>query len=109
MSRTTSQTSTAPANTLNAVSRSLSLKTNTRPALSNAPQTSDIKLFVTNLRLLDLDQKADWPNITLQTFSAKNADQKQRIGAVEWSLFRLFEMWDPVETSQVCLTNCLNR
>ncbi|KAF1980210.1 hypothetical protein BU23DRAFT_522201 [Bimuria novae-zelandiae CBS 107.79] len=100
MSRTTSQTSTASGPAANGVARSLPLKTNNRPALSNPLQTSDIKLFVTNLRLLDLDRRQDWPNITVQTFSAKNADQKQRIGAVEWSLFRLFEMWDPVETSQ---------
>jgi len=96
MSRTISQASTA-----NGVARSLSVKTNTKPALGNPLAPSDIKLFVTNLRLLDLDQRKDWPNITVQTFSAKNADQKQRIGAVEWSLFRLFELWDPVETSQV--------
>lgn len=36
----------------------------------------------------------------MQTFSSKNADQKQRIGGVEWALFRLFEIWDPEETGQ---------
>ncbi|KAF2437745.1 hypothetical protein P171DRAFT_477696 [Karstenula rhodostoma CBS 690.94] len=100
MSRTTSQTSTVSGITTNGVARSLSLKTNTKPALSNPLQPSDIKLFVTNLRLLDLDGRSDWPDITVQTFSAKNADQRQRIQAVEWALFRLFEIWDPSETSQ---------
>lgn len=103
MSRTTSQTSTLPGTATNGVARSLSLKTNIKPALSNPLQSSDIKLFVTNLRLLDLDRQSDWPGITVQTFSAKNADQRQRIQAVEWALFRLFELWDPVETSQVGL------
>ena len=100
MSRTTtSQTQTAAPSATGGVARSLSLKTNTAKLL----QTSDVKLFVTNLRLLDLDQRDDWPHVTVQTFSAKNADQKQRIGAVEWALFRLFEIWDPQETSQVRL------
>jgi hypothetical protein len=90
MSRTTSQSSAA-----SAIARTSSIKTNT-----GSPQ-SDIKLFVTNLRLIDLDLRPDWPNITVQTFSSRNADQKQRIGGVEWSLFRLFEIWDPQETSQV--------
>ncbi|KAK3208984.1 hypothetical protein GRF29_69g300524 [Pseudopithomyces chartarum] len=97
MSRTTtSQTQTAAPTATGGVARSLSLKTNTAKLL----QTSDVTLFVTNLRLLDLDQRDDWPHVTVQTFSAKNADQKQRIGAVEWALFRLFEIWDPQETSQ---------
>jgi hypothetical protein len=60
------------------------------------------------LRLLDLDRRPDWPDITVQTFSAKNADQRQRIQAVEWTLFRLFEIWDPVETSQVRLSQVWN-
>lgn len=55
---------------------------------------------MTNLRLLDLDRSHDWPGITVQTFSAKNADQKQRIGATEWALFRLFELWDSDDTAQ---------
>ncbi|KAJ4360185.1 uncharacterized protein N0V89_000745 [Didymosphaeria variabile] len=100
MSRTTSQTSTVSGTTTNGPARSLSLKTNIKPALSNLLQSSDIKLFVTNLRLLDLDRRSDWPKITVQTFSTKKADQRQRIHAVEWALFRLFEIWDPVETSQ---------
>ena len=101
MSRSTSQSS-ATGTTTNGLSRSLSLKTNTKSTLSTNPiPPSDIKLFVTNLRLLDLDLRGDWPNIAVQTFSSRNADQKQRIGGVEWALFRLFEIWDPEEASQV--------
>ncbi|KAF2877667.1 HAUS augmin-like complex subunit 6 N-terminus-domain-containing protein [Massariosphaeria phaeospora] len=109
MSRTTSQSSTATATatttTSTGLSRSISVKTNTttggRPAHNANPlPVSDVKLFVTNLRLLDLDRRPDWPNITAQTFSSKTADQKQRIGGVEWALFSLFELWDPTETSQ---------
>ncbi|KAL1598627.1 hypothetical protein SLS60_007767 [Paraconiothyrium brasiliense] len=100
MSRATSQTSTVSGSTTHAPARSLSLKTNIKPATSNVLQSSDIKLFVANLRLLDLDRRSDWPRITVQTFSTKNADQRQRIHSVEWALFRLFEIWDPVETSQ---------
>ncbi|RMZ73524.1 HAUS augmin-like complex subunit 6 N-terminus-domain-containing [Pyrenophora seminiperda CCB06] len=66
----------------------------------NSIAVSDIKIFVTNLRLLDFDLCQDWPGITVQTFSGKNADQRQRIGGTEWALFRLFEIWDPNDTAQ---------
>jgi hypothetical protein len=103
MSRTTSQASTTTTNTSHGISRdrSLSVKTNAKPQSSASAVSSDVKLFVTNLRLLDLDLRNDWPGITVQTFSAKNADQRQRIGGSEWALFRLFEIWDPDETAQV--------
>jgi hypothetical protein len=104
MSRTTSQASTTTTNNpSNGISRerSQSVKTNAKPQSSASALSSDVKLFVTNLRLLDLDLRNDWPEITVQTFSAKNADQRQRIGGTEWALFRLFEIWDPDETAQV--------
>ncbi|KAF9694233.1 hypothetical protein EKO04_007872 [Ascochyta lentis] len=84
-----------------AASTRLSVKTNTatKPPANPIP-ASHVRLFVTNLRWLDLDLRLDWPNITTQTFSAKNADQKQRIACTEWALFRLFDMWDPSETAQ---------
>ncbi|KAH7064040.1 HAUS augmin-like complex subunit 6 N-terminus-domain-containing protein [Paraphoma chrysanthemicola] len=100
MSRSTSQASTATTTAGNGLSRSLSVKTNTKAQPLNPLPASDVKLFVTNLRLLDLDLREDWPDISVQTFSAKNADQKQRIGGTEWALFRLFEIWDPNETAQ---------
>lgn len=106
MSRPTSQTSNAAASTRLGHARSLSVKTNTATATkppANPIPAPDIRLFVTNLRLLDFDLRDDWPGITTQTFSAKNADQKQRIGGTEWALFRLFEIWDPSETAQVRL------
>ncbi|KAJ4989955.1 hypothetical protein SVAN01_04602 [Stagonosporopsis vannaccii] len=104
MSRPTSQTSSLAAATRPGHARSQSLKTNTTSTGTKLPPNpipaSDIRLFVTNLHLLDLDLREDWPSITTQTFSAKNADQKQRISGTEWALFRLFEIWDPAETSQ---------
>ena len=99
MSRSTSQASTATTNTNHG--RTMSLKTNTKPQSLNPVPASDIKLFMTNLRLLDFDLRGDWAGITVQTFSAKNADQRQRISATEWALFRLFEIWDLHETAQV--------
>lgn len=61
---------------------------------------SPISTFLTNLRLLDLDCAEDWPAITANLFSAKDArvNQKQRIRCVEWALYRLFELWNPKET-----------
>jgi hypothetical protein len=105
MSRSTSQSSTTTTTTNNGIARNLSVKTTTKAQSLNPLSTSDTKIFVTNLCLLDLDLKTDWPGITIQTFSAKNADQRQRISGTEWALFRLFELWDPNETSQVCMHN----
>ncbi|KAF7575610.1 hypothetical protein PtrM4_072340 [Pyrenophora tritici-repentis] len=101
MSRPTSTTSTATTATSSGHSRTMSVKTVTKPQPVNSISVSDIKIFVTNLRLLDFDLRQDWPGITVQTFSGKNADQRQRIGGTEWALFRLFEIWDPNETAQV--------
>ncbi|KFX97172.1 hypothetical protein O988_04986, partial [Pseudogymnoascus sp. VKM F-3808] len=63
---------------------------------------SHVSLFLTNLRLLDLDQRPDWPGITPVTFTTKDSQQniKKRIQCVEWALFRLFEIWDPEEARE---------
>lgn len=87
--------------------RSLKLPTNTlKPAAlvsssgaSVQAGPSNVALFLTNLRLLDLDLRDDWPEITAVTFS--NKDQKKRIQSVEWALYQLFALWDPEETRQV--------
>ncbi|KFY22908.1 hypothetical protein V493_06233, partial [Pseudogymnoascus sp. VKM F-4281 (FW-2241)] len=65
-------------------------------------QPSHVALFLTNLRLLDLDRRADWPGITPVTFTTRDSQQniKKRIQCVEWALFRLFEIWDPEETRE---------
>lgn len=62
-----------------------------------------ISLLLTNLHLLDLDSRDDWPSITAQTFTSKNTlqNEKARIQCVEWAFYRLFEIWDPVETKDV--------
>jgi hypothetical protein len=103
MSRTTSASSTTTTTTTTSGhARTMSVKTNTaKPQQLNPMPASDVRLFVTNLRLLDFDLRDDWPDVTVQTFSGKNADQRQRIAATEWALFRLFEIWDPNETAQV--------
>ncbi|KAI1150840.1 HAUS augmin-like complex subunit 6 N-terminus-domain-containing protein [Nemania diffusa] len=70
------------------------------PLLNKPPQiptcTSNVILFLTNSRLLDLDLEPDWPDITPTTFSAKDAagGQKRRIQCVEWALYQLFSLWD---------------
>jgi hypothetical protein len=70
------------------------------------PRQGPADLFVTNLRLLDLDLRPDWPAIEPRTFSTRDAqqNQKQRIRCVEWALYRLLEIWDPEETREVCYT-----
>lgn len=60
---------------------------------------SNVSIFLTNLRLLDLDLRPDWPDINAHTFSAKDAaqGQKKRVQSVEWALYHLFALWDPEE------------
>lgn len=60
-------------------------------------------VFLTNLRLLDLDKRSDWPSTSSQLFLGKDAprNQKNRVQFVEWALYRLFELWDPEETRNV--------
>lgn len=69
-------------------------------AASAAP---NISLLLTNLHLLDLDRRDDWPSLTAQIFTSKNTlqNEKTRIHCVEWACYRLFEIWDPVETKDV--------
>ncbi|RDW58107.1 hypothetical protein BP6252_13518 [Coleophoma cylindrospora] len=52
-------------------------------------------LFLTNLRLLDLDLRKDWPGITTAVLVSK--DGRKRIQCVEWALYQLFAIWDPEE------------
>ena len=78
-------------------------------ALAPTHASSSIPLLLTNLHLLDLDRRDDWPSLTAQTFTSKNTlqNEKTRIQCVEWAFYRLFETWDPVETKDVrlCLYN----
>ncbi|TQS37689.1 hypothetical protein Golomagni_01832 [Golovinomyces magnicellulatus] len=62
-------------------------------------EPSNISLFLTNLRLLNLDLHEDWPNIDSLTFSKNNLqqNQKKRISCVEWALYQLFVLWNPEE------------
>jgi len=70
------------------------------PAPTAAPTSvSHVSLFLTNLRLLDLDRYPDWPEISASTFGTRDTaqGQKKRIQCVEWALYRLFTLWDPDE------------
>ncbi|KAL8243735.1 hypothetical protein R6Q59_009993 [Mikania micrantha] len=70
------------------------------PSLKSWPTRDNIAIFIRCLHLLDLDLLPDWPGLNEQLFSAKSAQQQlqQRVRAVEWSLYRLFEIYDPNET-----------
>lgn len=65
------------------------------------PTPSHTATFVRNLRLLRLNQQDDWPDITVRTFGASQYDSRQRVKAVEWSLYHLFMIWDPEGTQNV--------
>ncbi|CAF9917105.1 MAG: hypothetical protein ALECFALPRED_011040 [Alectoria fallacina] len=77
----------------------------TKQPAASAPTHAapSISLLLTNLHLLDLDRRDDWPSLTAQIFTTKNTlqNEKNRIQCVEWAFYRLFEIWDPVETKDV--------
>ena len=95
------------------LARSRSLRSNSlKPPSSLNPQPtapalglSNVNLFLTNLRLLELDTRDDWPGISVLTFSTttRQENQKKRIECVEWALYHLFALWDPEETRNVRL------
>ncbi|OAA58298.1 hypothetical protein ISF_06837 [Cordyceps fumosorosea ARSEF 2679] len=69
-------------------------------AVAPSHHPSPIPAFLTNLRLLDLDLRHDWPGITPATFAGTTPqNHKRRVQAVEWALYRLFEIWDPEDTA----------
>ncbi|KZZ95130.1 hypothetical protein AAP_01618 [Ascosphaera apis ARSEF 7405] len=63
------------------------------------PSPSNIDIFVRNLYLLDLHTLPDWPSISARSFSPSQQNLRQRIKAVEWSLYHLLSIWDPQETA----------
>ncbi|KAK4200011.1 HAUS augmin-like complex subunit 6 N-terminus-domain-containing protein [Triangularia verruculosa] len=69
------------------------------PAVASPSAISNVSLFLTNLRLLDLDLSPDWPDISPSTFNTKDAGgQKKRVQCVEWALYHLFALYDRDET-----------
>ncbi|KAH9908285.1 HAUS augmin-like complex subunit 6 N-terminus-domain-containing protein [Xylariomycetidae sp. FL2044] len=99
-----SHTSIARSRSLRVPSKATLTAPYTSASTNNSTQvpssTSNVSLFLTNLHLLDLDHKQDWPDISTATFSAKDAagGQKRRIHCVEWALYHLFQLWDYAET-----------
>lgn len=56
---------------------------------------SHLDAFIRNLKLLHLDQREDWPGLSLRTLSATAQNQRQRIRLIEWALYHLYAIWDP--------------
>ncbi|GAB7351168.1 hypothetical protein MBLNU459_g1618t1 [Dothideomycetes sp. NU459] len=100
MSRPLSAAESTAGSTSNTISTSQSKATSQKLRQQAPPSVSLFPLFLSNLRLLDLDKRVDWPDITIETFGTKHAvqNQKQRIFCVEWALFRLFELYNPEVT-----------
>ena len=67
-------------------------KTGTKPTGSTV-----VFLFVTNLRLLNLDVLPDWPHITVSSFS--NYDARTKIKCTEYALYHLFRIYDTATTA----------
>ena len=72
-----------------------------RPKPLDWSAPSHLTVFVRNLKLLHLDHREDWPDITLRSLSSSSANQRHRIRLVEWALYYLFTIWDPEGTQNV--------
>jgi len=71
------------------------------PSLKSSSKSSDptvVSLFVTNLRLLNLDLQLDWPDISVSSFC--NNDARTRIRCTEFALFHLFRLYDRTMTAE---------
>ncbi|KAL2872672.1 uncharacterized protein BJX67DRAFT_15039 [Aspergillus lucknowensis] len=66
-----------------------------RPKPPNWPPQPSHTILIRNLQILELDQLEDWPGVTLRTLSPSSQNQRQRVKAVEWILYRLVALWDP--------------
>ena len=76
----------------------------TPPTTTRAnPSISNPDLLLKNLRLLDLDEEFDWPEISPTTFSAADSIKflHKRLYSAAWIFYKLFELYDPVATKQV--------
>lgn len=58
-----------------------------------------MKLCLRALRLMNLDQRDDWPCIDDKTFRA--ASHKERVEGAEWLMFHLFEQWNADDAKNV--------
>lgn len=67
-------------------------------SLSKLKNPSFITLYITNLKLLDLDLLQDWPDLSALSFST--SESRTRIRSTEWSLYQLFLLFDPRLTTE---------
>ena len=72
-----------------------------RPRPPNWSTPSYIVVFVRNLKLLQLDQRKDWPEINTRTLLPSPQNHRQRIKIIEWALYHLFNIWDPEGAQRV--------
>lgn len=72
-----------------------------RPKSLDWSSPSHLTTFIRNLKLLQLNQRDDWPDITPRTLSPSTQNQRQRVRLVEWALYYLFTIWDPEGTYNV--------
>ncbi|KAF9242194.1 hypothetical protein DTO006G1_6465 [Penicillium roqueforti] len=66
-----------------------------RPKPLDWPGPSHLDVFIRSLKLLHLDQREDWPGISLPTLSPTPQNQRNRIRLIEWALYHLYAIWDP--------------
>ncbi|KAG6363930.1 hypothetical protein INS49_009033 [Diaporthe citri] len=99
LSRTRSARVPAPKSTKNLTSTTTDAAASSKHHTTVASSPTNVSLFLTNLRLLDLDLRPDWPGLNLLTLTNKDAaqGQKKRVQCVEWALYQLFVLWDPEE------------
>jgi len=80
-----------------------------RPKPLDWSAPSQLTVFIRNLKLLQLDQREDWPDITLRSLSPSSQNQRQRIRLIEWALYYLCTIWDPESARNVRISKQSNK
>lgn len=77
-----------------------------RPKPLDWPGPSHLDVFIRNLKLLHLDQREDWPDISVRALTPTSQNQRHRTRLIEWALYHLYAIWDPETAQNVQLLNC---
>ncbi|KAI2085198.1 hypothetical protein LOZ36_004172 [Ophidiomyces ophidiicola] len=75
-----------------------STRSPTKSKVETWPGPRPLVIFIRNLKLLGLDRRPGWPDISPTILAGTQSNLRQRIQVVEWSLYHLFLLWDRTET-----------
>ncbi|GAB7362988.1 hypothetical protein MBLNU230_g3283t1 [Neophaeotheca triangularis] len=95
MDRPKSISASKPAHQGHKRTSSKPITTTTTTTTAKADETALVNLYLTDLRLLNLDLLPDWPHIVTSHFLPQTGHAtRTRLTSTEWSLYQLFRLYD---------------